>query len=294
MEKGLIWSWIFLIFFCFIASMGEKHNSIAVVGCGWLGLPFSKRMIAQGWTVNGSTTNPEKIHDLKAMGIEPYLLKFPTNEKIDESFFHVHNLLINLPPGRRNPDLLHDYPDAIRQILEEALKINTIRKIVFISSTSVYGNSVDLIDETTEPIPESDSGKAILQSEKQVYASGIPNVILRFGGLAGPERHPGRFLAGRERLTIGEQSANFLHLDDAIGVIEYMLNHQEVSECFNVAAPFHPTKKDFYIKMAKSIGLEPPTFIKTPEESRREISVDKLLKKTNYTFIHPDPMSFTF
>jgi len=269
-------------------------KTISVIGCGWLGLPFGKRMVENGWNVKGTTTNPDKFQLIESMGIEAFLASFPTNETINDSIFNTQNLLINLPPGRRNPDVQQSYPKAIQQILENAKKSKGIHKIVFVSSTSVYGNSVNLIDESMEPVPESDSGKAILIAEKLVAASGIPYVILRFGGLAGPNRHPGRFFAGRKDLTIGDQSVNFLHLDDAIGIITYMFEHKVASPCFNVVSPIHPNKRDFYIHLAKSIGLEPPTFIENSEQWKREISVDKLLRETDYTFIHPDPMNFTF
>lgn len=274
--------------------MKMKNNSITVIGCGWLGLPFSEKMLEKGWKVKGTTTSSDKISVLKSMGVEPFLANFPSMEVISESIFNTNNLLINLPPGRRNPDVLQDYPKAIAQILSIARKSEQLCKIVFVSSTSVYGNSIDLIDESTNPSAETDSGKAILLAENLISQCGVPYVILRFGGLAGPGRHPGRFFAGRKELTIGKQSVNFLHLEDAIGVINYMFEHESVSTCFNVVSPMHPNKHDFYTHLTKSLGLEPPTFAENQDGWKREISVKKLLYETDYEFIHPDPMDYTF
>jgi len=274
--------------------MGKNARSIAVIGCGWLGIPFCRKMIERGWTVYGTTTNKAKFPVLKNFGIRPFLLNLPSKTELNSNLFKVDYLLINLPPGRRNPNILENYPLAISQILSSAKKMLTIKKIIFISSTSIYGISKDLIDEKTNPRPESDSGRAILAAENLIAKCDLPNVILRFGGLAGPQRHPGRFLAGRSGLTSGKQSINFLHLEDAIGVINYMIDNNIASEVFNVVAPGHPTKKEFYTKMASAIELTPPSFIDTPNQTRREISVNKLLNETEYSFEYPDPMNFIY
>lgn len=274
--------------------MNKVIKSIAVVGCGWLGLPYAKRMIENAWRVKGTTTQNEKLAMLTNVGIEPYLLNIHDGTPIDSTLFDAEYLLINVPPGRTNSEGLKKYPSEINRLLEAAKKRTSIKKIVYISSTSVYGKSQNLIDEQTATSAESDAGKAILGAEEFVRKSSIPNVILRFGGLAGPGRHPGRFLAGRSGLTSGNQSVNFLHLEDAIGVVRHMFDHQVEIGVYNVVAPMHPTKKDFYTKMATSIDLMPPSFVKSLDPIRREVSVHKLLEETGYTFRYPNPLDFSF
>ena len=274
--------------------MKSKGKSIAVVGCGWLGIPFSQIMIENNWTVHGTTTRESKLLQLKRIGIVPYLLSLPLKDVLDPQLLKVDFLLINLPPGRRNSNVLTDYPEAIIQLINSAREVGFIRKIIFVSSTSVYGSSEELIDEYTVPQPESDSGTALLKAEKLISESRISCVILRFGGLAGPGRHPGKFLAGRTGITSGNQSINYLHLEDAIGVIKLVVEHSVENEVFNIVAPVHPIKSAFYKKMAQDIGLEPPTFVKTTDQFRREISVNKFLLQTRYHFLNPDPMTFKY
>lgn len=273
--------------------MNKSKKSIAVIGCGWLGLPFAERMIETGWKVKGSTTQKEKMLKLSNIGIEAYILNIHEQKSIDSTLFDVDYMLINIPPGRKDSEVLKNYPAEIDRLLEAAKMGTTIKKILFISATSVYGKPEDLIDERTETKPETDAGKAILGAEEFVVKSSLPYVILRFGGLAGPNRHPGRFLAGRVGLTSGNQSINFLHLEDAIGVVMYMFDHQIKNKVFNVVAPIHPTKKEFYCKMAISIGLPPPSFVKSSDRIKGEISVRKLLKETDYTFSYPNPLGFS-
>lgn len=274
--------------------MAIGANTISIIGCGWFGLPLAIRAIQAGFKVKGSTTRKEKLSELALAGIDPYIMVLPAMTSFPETLVQSDLLVINLPPGRRNPNVLRDYPLAIKLIIDAAKKQMTGRKIIFISSTSVYGENHEFIDESTPVMPQTDSGKAVVFAEQLVADSGMNTIILRFGGLAGPGRHPGRFLAGRKELDSGDQAINFLHLDDAIAVVSGFLNGKGGNELYNVVAPEHPVKKKFYRKMAEMLGQEPPGFSDVPAKYRREISVNKLIVETGYNFQYPDPMHFRF
>lgn len=270
-------------------------QSVGIIGCGWLGFPLAKNLLQSDFQVRGSTTNIEKLDKLKGAGIDPYLIDLPGMEEDDSDLFRVDIVVINIPPGRRNPDVRRDYPRAVSQVLAQINKANKAKKIIFVSSTSVYGNRHDHISEDTRPDPQSDSGVAILEAEQLIKNSKMPYVILRFGGLAGPDRHPGRFLAGRKGLTSGKQAINFLHLVDAIGVIRYfIMNENGDDEVYNIVSPQHPQKSVFYQKMCNDLGVVPPEFTETSEVFLREVSVEKFLRISNYEFRYPDPMGFRF
>lgn len=272
----------------------KRILSISIIGCGWLGIPLSEQLISDGWNVLGTTTSREKIKHLQQIGIKPYLIDLPNKEFKDPELFDTDFLLINIPPGRRNPNVLRDYPKSVAQILGQARLSKKIKKVIFISSTSVYGSNEDFIDENSDAKPHTDSGQSILAAEGFVTSSKIPYIILRFGGLAGPGRHPGYFLAGRKKLDSGNQAINFLHQEDAVGSIHYMLTHDIENETYNVVAPIHPNKAEFYTKMTSSLQLEPPTFVEGNNHAKKEVSVNKLLNNTGYHFIYPNPMTFRF
>lgn len=274
--------------------MKNLNKSISIIGCGWLGFPLGRELVREHWQVKGSTTSESKLKTLKLAGIEPLIIRLPTTERIDPKIFKTQFLIIDIPPGRNNLDAINSYAEIISQILMNAKEHKLIEKVFFISSTSVYGKALKTYNESSDIYPDGESGKAIVAAEQLIINSGIPYLILRFGGLAGPGRHPGRFLKKWKEIKLRDQSINYLHLDDAIGVIKYLISHKIDTEIFNVVAPYHPTKKEFYGKMAQSIGLEPPVFSYPPFPEKRIISVDKLLNKTDYKFIYPDPMTFEF
>lgn len=270
------------------------ERSVSIIGCGWLGLAFAKKMVAKGWKVKASTTKKSKLTTLQNYGIESKVLQFPAKNKLDSTLFQADYLLISFPPGRQNKETLASYHSSIKQITEAERKTAQIKKIVFISSTSVYEKKSDKIDEFSITKPTSPSGQAILNAEKIIIESNVPSVILRFGGLAGPHRHPGKFLAGKNNLPNGNQSINYLHLEDAVGVIAYMMEHSIENEIFNVVSPIHYSKNEFYSYMSKSIDLPPPEFSVTSSNFKAEISTTKLLKETDFKFIYPDPMKFKY
>lgn len=273
--------------------MTKNNSSIAVIGCGWLGLPFAKHMISQGFSIKGTTTKQDKLSSLKAMGIEPFLYDMHNDDSLDSVLSDVDFLVLNVPPGRRDAEKLKAYPVAIRRIMQRAKQSKQLKKTIFVSSTSVYGFSEQPIDEAVIPLPETASGLAILDAEQVIIETGS-YIILRFGGLAGPGRHPGRFLAGRKGVSGAFQSINFLHLSDAMRVIEHLINSEEIDQIFNVVAPIHPTKQQFYASMAKSANVEAPSFEESNKEKNKEIDVQKLLDQTGFTFEYPDPMNFRF
>ncbi len=274
--------------------MSVSKKTISIIGCGWLGLPLAKRALVDGYNVKGSTTNPDKVQSLLNAGIDPYLVKFPTDTNLNNELFNCNYIVINIPPGRSNPSVLHDYPLSVSQLMASAKSVGKAIRIICISSTSVYGSDNDLIDEETSETPETDSGKALLRAEEIIKNSGINFNIFRFGGLAGPGRHPGRFLAGRKNMPNGHQAINYLHLSDAIGSIMHLLNSNLINTIYNVVSPIHPVKSDFYLRWAKDLGLEPPTFSESAISFKREISSQKFVKETGYVFDYQDPMEYKF
>ncbi len=271
----------------------KKNQTVSIIGCGWLGLPLAKLLVASEWRVSGSTTSDEKMTLLSNAGIEPYLLQLP-DEKITKSpLFHSETYVINIPPSRRKPGVIENYPKSINALLA-SIDRSKVQRLIFVSSTSVYPDDVEHIDEEMPERPSTDSGLAILEAERIIKHAGISWTFLRFGGLAGPGRHPGRFFAGKSGLTHGDQAINFLHLEDALGILRFFIENPSMGKIYNAVSPLHPSKSEFYPSMARNLGLPEPVFEKGHHCQRREISGEKLIRDTGYQFIHPDPMKYTF
>lgn len=98
-----------------------------------------------------------------------------------------------------------------------------IPRIIFTSSTSVYGDIDGMAKENTERRPVTASGRVLKELEDWLHnLPGTQVDILRLAGLVGPGRHPGRFFAGKSAPD-GQHGVNLVHLEDVIGAIELLL-----------------------------------------------------------------------
>ena len=245
--------------------MPGKTN-ISILGCGWYGSALAKAFIAEGIPVKGSTTSPAKLNELALMGIEPYLVDFsPGRENYDDAFFDCDVLWIAIPPKSRGGEGAV-FIDKIKAIIK-AIKQHAVQKVVFISSTGVYADSNQHVNETTDPQPNTEAGRILLEAEDLFWAEdSFKTTIIRFAGLIGPARNPGRFFAGKKDIPNGDAPVNLIHLDDCIGLSKAILAKQAFGYLFNGCATNHPSRVDFYTKAALNSGFEKPEFIREFKE----------------------------
>lgn len=240
--------------------MDQKIKSVSILGCGWFGLALAKKLIELNYLVKGSTTTPEKLPVLSNFKIEPYLVSFNAEEIIaDDSFFNAEVLFICIPP-KRNSIELKDYPNKIKSIIEASKSI--VKNIILISSTSVYADENKCVDEYSETHPDTDSGRVVLEAETILKNLQPDNyTIIRFAGLFGPDRNPGRFFAGKTDVPNGLAPVNLIHQVDAVGIACEILNKQAFGRTYNACSPNHSTKQEFYTYAAQESGLSKPHFI---------------------------------
>lgn len=258
---------------------------VSILGCGWLGLPLAKALIANGLTIKGSTTTQSKVETLTLNGIEPYLINLANySPAIGTEFLNgTEVLFINIPPKLRAGGS-ENYPAKIKMILPE-IKKSGVRKVLFISSTSVYADNNALVTEDTTPNPDTDSGKQVLQAEQVLLENPeFKTTVLRFGGLIGEDRQPAKFLAGKENVANPDAPVNLIHKEDCIGIIIKILKKNIWGEIFNVASPSHPSRKEYYTAKAAALGLALPKFDHSSPSIGKTIVSDKIEKQLGYTF----------
>ncbi|MEH3115485.1 NAD(P)-binding domain-containing protein [Pedobacter terrae] len=239
----------------------SKVQTVSILGCGWFGMALAKKLIKLNYTVKGSTTSQEKLAILQAEHIQPFLVNFTAESIVaDATFFEADVLFICIPPKRNSNELL-DYPKKINSILAAAE--NRSKQVVLISSTSVYADENKTVNENGETAPDTDSGKVVLAAEIS-FKERLPVncTIIRFAGLIGPDRNPGRFFAGKSNIPNGLAPVNLIHQTDAVGIAVKLLEKQAFGKTYHACSPNHPAKMDFYVEAAKTSGLAVPEFIK--------------------------------
>ena len=237
-------------------------KTIGVLGCGWLGTPLALSFLDKGHEVKGSTTSKEKLEPLQASGIAAHLLRLEEEHLIGDSVTFLQNLdalVVNVPPQlRRKP-----YKNFVKRIatLRNHLEQQGVEKVIFVSSTSVYGDVEGDITEETVPKPATEAGKQLLMAERLLMESSkLRTTVVRFGGLIGPKRHPITFLAGKENLKNGSEHINLIHLNDCIALISTILEEELWDGLYNGVYPYHPTKREYYTQEAQKRKLPIPRY----------------------------------
>ena len=269
-------------------------KQISLLGCGWLGL------IENGFSVKGSTTSMNKLLILEENKIEPFLISlFEDKIEGDITGFLKNSevLVIDIPPGLRK-DTSISFVDKIETLVTQIEK-SEIKKVLFVSSTSVYEDveifSTPLeVTEETPTNPETESGKQLVEVEQLLLDNPhFQTIVLRFGGLIGEDRHPIKYLAGKENVENPDGPINFIHQEDCIGIILEILkqlldsarsDNKTDKIIFNAVAPQHPTREEYYHKKAKNMNLPLPIFAKSTASKGKIINSAKIETVLSYIF----------
>jgi nucleoside-diphosphate-sugar epimerase len=264
-------------------------KQISILGCGWLGLPLAKILLENNFTVNGSTTSSNKLSILENSGIQSFLISLESDSisgNIDAFLKESSTLIIDIPPKLRG-NSKEDFVGKIKTLIPFIEK-SAIENVLFISSTSVFGEANLIVTEETIPNPDTESGKQLLETEHILQSnSNFKTTVLRFGGLIGDDRHPVRFLAGRTNLENPEAPINLIHQDDCIGIIIAILEQNSWNETYNAVAPFHPSRKEYYTQKAFDLGLSLPEFNSDMLSVGKTISSSKIENVLGYFFLKP-------
>ena len=262
-------------------------KQISILGCGWLGLPLAKSLLQNGHIIFGSTTSVEKITLLENAGITPFLIELSdvTIEGEIASFLkNSEILIIDIPPKLRR-DSSENFVGKIQNLIPFIEK-SSVKKVLFVSSTSVYSEGTTTITEDTIPKPDTESGKQLLEAEQLLQSNKkFQTIVIRFGGLIGEDRHPIKFLAGRTNIENPDAPINLIHQMDCIRIIEAILQQDSKgNETFNAVAPYHPTRKEYYTQKAIELNLPLPEFNESKPSVGKLISSDKVEQVLGYSF----------
>ncbi len=262
-------------------------SKISILGCGWLGMPLANALIASGAEIKGSTTSIGKLKGLENLDIQPYYITLKENAvqgDVDSFLAHAEILIIAIPPKLRGVEKENFV--AKMEVLLPLIEKVKISKVLFISSTSVYADTNEMITENTFPMPETEAGKQLVAVESLLQKNrNFQTTILRFGGLIGENRHPIYFLSGKKNIENPEAPINLIHQKDCIGIILKIIQNGCWGAVFNGVAPFHPTRKAYYKALAKQLSLSEPEFNETGSSVGKTILSEKVTTDLDYTFL---------
>ncbi len=231
---------------------GNKPR-ITIIGLGWLGQALAMRWQQHGGQVFGSCRTAEKRTQLQQQGVSAFT--WQSGEPVELP--SADCLVLTLPPSTFAATGTADYVSALAQCVQAAAD-KGYRQVIQISSTGVYGRQDSGRDD--QPIhPDSERGQLLWRAEQAIRQGPLPWTILRSAGQIGPGRHPGRFLAGKT-VSDGGAPVNLVHQQDLVTVLCALLERPCPGETFNLCAPDHPSREQFYTAACAAAGLPIPVF----------------------------------
>lgn len=245
------------------------NQKITLIGRGWLGTPLLDTLNKKGYEVFSTSTESDGSD-----------LQFDITKNPNPTGLKIHDILIySIPPlGIGEVELFFE-------------NIQSNQKIIFISSTSIYGKNLGLVDEAFK-VTEEITGSPILFRTEQFLKKKFSNLtIIRPGGLYGIKRHPAFFLAGKNGIKTGEELLHLAHLEDCISAIIKIVEMNLWGEDFNIVSDLRIQKKIYYQSICLKLGLVPPEYVEVELTNPTNIQNTKAKKVLQINFLNPEDFS---
>lgn len=229
-------------------------SKLTLLGCGHLVAPLVESL-SKTHSVIAITSSDRKKAALEELGAKHFAVALPAERHLLPQIIAGSDyLLISLPPGlRRDPNQV-----SILEGLTPFLPQQISTRVIFISSLSVYG-AQGVCHEEHLPRPQSAGGKLLVQVESEMRAKyGELLTILRPAGLIDHDRHPAKYLSGKE-LSDSHERIHLIQESDVRAVILRVLeNAQSAPLLMNLVHPSRQTKAQYYSEYCQQHQLAPP------------------------------------
>jgi nucleoside-diphosphate-sugar epimerase len=201
-----------------------KDKKVLIVGCGDIGIALGLKLIAAGnevWGLLRSKKLPLPLNTIRADVTQ-------VNSLYPIESLSLDYVVVTLTPGEFNDEAYQRiFVRGLSNLLEALQSQPTIKRLFFVSSTSVYHqNDSAWVDEESAVAPTSFSGKRLLEAEQLLASSSLNYTVIRFAGIYGPGR---RRLIDQVKAKQGcsqfpELYTNRIHRDDCVGFLAHLLS----------------------------------------------------------------------
>jgi nucleoside-diphosphate-sugar epimerase len=188
------------------------------------------------------------------------------------------------------------YQHGLQNLIEAVTKQGGYRRLVFVSSTSVYAEAQGgWVDETDQNLVQAGPSRFMVSGEKQLMEGQGDYSILRMGGIYGPGRtwFLRRVKEGAERIYAqGGLYSNRIHRDDCVGMILHVLRGEAQRQVYNGVDCEAADRNEVIRWMAQQLGIDPATLLSTTD--RKEIPArgnkrirNRRILDAGYRFLYP-------
>jgi nucleoside-diphosphate-sugar epimerase len=221
--------------------MQSKPKILITGASGFLGYHLIQSALKMGLDVTAGVRTSSNIKHLQSF---PVKYTYPHFEDINslesELYEQQYEYIIHaagITKAKKEDDYYKVNARYTHNIAQAAVKMRSLKKIVFISSLAAVGplvNMDEVITEHTTPQPVTDYGKSKLLGEQQLIAMDIPWLVIRPTAIYGPREKDIfillRMIRNGLEPYIGKipQLLSFIHVEDvADATINALFSSQE-------------------------------------------------------------------
>lgn len=199
-----------------------KGHRILVAGCGQLGLPLARSLASthEVWGLARSRREPDS-------GIQFIQAELCLPESLAALPDNIDTLIYCVSPGERSEEAYRAiYVNGLRNLVTALGQNSVVQHLLYVSSTSVYGQSDhEWVDEDSPTNAKSFSGRIIREGEVLAQSLCANTCVIRFSGIYGGSRS--RLIdmvkSGRATLKTRQNFSNRIHEEDCIGFLGHLL-----------------------------------------------------------------------
>jgi len=243
------------------------HKGVLLAGCGYVGSKLAEQLNEKKYRLTVIVKTGKNMRaSLPLANIVRIDLDqdHGTQAELDYRF---KTIFYFIPPPA------HGITDPrIERFLQSIPRDHLPDKIILISTTGVYGDcGDDWVDESREPAPDTDRARRRLAAEQSLSewcnSNHVSYIILRVPGIYGPGKLPvERLQQGKPVLKLAESPwSNRIHIDDLVQACIKAMDYSGNSTVFNISDGHPSSMSDFFIKVAKRLGLPEPVQLSLEE-----------------------------
>jgi nucleoside-diphosphate-sugar epimerase len=206
---------------------------VGILGCGYSGVRLAERLVRDGHDARGSVRSEEKRTALERRGIDARVADLADADSL-RAFAQGLDALVHLAPPPAVEEV-HDEVDRLQAALPEC-----VERVVYGSTTGVFGRVDGWIDERTPPGPRAARGEKRARYEEALAATGRPTRIVRIAGIYGPGRTTKHAIDRGLVLFEGGPPTSRVHVADLARILAAMLRDDApelVIACDDAPAP---------------------------------------------------------
>lgn len=266
-------------------------TTVLLVGCGQLGTAIAGALHQQGLqvigvrksdkplpndmqTIQADVLNPESLTSLKAIHADYVIYCVAANARTDEAYAQY-------------------YVQGLQHVIDTQTSNTNLKRLFFISSTRVYGQTGDaLLNENTLPVPNDFGGQRLLEAERLLLQCHYKTTVLRLSGIYSPERlylvNMAKQLA---KWPASNGWSNRIHQADAVGFIAHLFGlleaKEEIAHLYLVTDSQPARQYEVLLWLAQALNVDVSNVVVPNKTAGKRLDNQKVLG-SNYVFQYPN------